>query len=224
MREAALPIDGGGWSRFHEVRPSAASSGPVSVYFDDLESTLCGLIARSEVVVGCVAWLTSDAICNALASRPFVSIIIQKEDWLRPDGEGEGGAWRDELHRRYAAIRGDLTRFHAPMPLGGMSYGADPSIESIRCAGEAGGRSALRCHHKFAVFGSVHNEQIRPESVWSGSYNWTRGGERNLENAMHVRDAVIAEQYLREWSAVAAISEPLDWNARYVNPEWRIGS
>jgi hypothetical protein len=41
---------------------------------------------------------------------------------------------------------------------------------------------------------------------------------------MRLEKKKIAQVYLHEWTLVAAISEPLDWETRYVVPEWRVGS
>lgn len=60
--------------------------------------------------------------------------------------------------------------------------------------------------------------------VWTGSYNFTQNAERSWENAVIIRDPVIADAYLREWAQLYSLSEPLDWKSPYVAPEWRIGT
>ena len=59
-------------------------SGVVSVYFKNLEERLVRHIEQAEVVMGCVAWLTSPTIISVLAKKQ-VAIVVQKEDFLRPD-------------------------------------------------------------------------------------------------------------------------------------------
>ena len=94
-------------------------------------------------------------------------------------------------------------------------------------------------HHKFAVFCDIKKqmqadderfrspdarERLVPKAVWTGSYNWTESAERNLENALFIEDVDVANKFLEEWSNVASISEPLNWEHKYVTPEWRVGS
>jgi hypothetical protein len=46
---------------------------------------LIRLIRQADIVLGCVAWVTSESILKALAEKKGVSLIVQKEDFLRPD-------------------------------------------------------------------------------------------------------------------------------------------
>lgn len=55
--------------------------GQTSVYFKNLESKLVSLIQEADVVVGCVAWLSSKHVLRALANKVATSIIVQKEDF-----------------------------------------------------------------------------------------------------------------------------------------------
>jgi len=59
----------------------------VTTYFEDLELHLCSYIKQYPIILGCVAWLTNENILRALQSRELVQIIIQKEDFLRPDSQ-----------------------------------------------------------------------------------------------------------------------------------------
>lgn len=60
--------------------------------------------------------------------------------------------------------------------------------------------------------------------VWTGSYNISQTAAKSLENAVVIRDQVIAQAYFNEWSQIMALSEPLDWESEWVAPEWRIGT
>ena len=66
-------------------RLTTAKTSSISVYFDNLEQRLREYIVRSEICLGCVAWLTNENILNALSGIHKVSILVQKEDFLRPD-------------------------------------------------------------------------------------------------------------------------------------------
>ena len=45
-----------------------------------------------------------------------------------------------------------------------------------------------------------------------------------FENAVILRDQDIAAAYAREWAQILALSEPLDWEAGWCVPEYRIGT
>ena len=57
---------------------------------------LIGLMRQYEAAVGCVAWLTHFDILDAMARLKTVSIVVQKEDFLRPD-MGQPSNWKDLL-------------------------------------------------------------------------------------------------------------------------------
>jgi hypothetical protein len=66
--------------------PSTRSAdGSVEVVFRHIERRLITELSSATIVVGCVAWLTSRPILEALAQTQGVSIVVQKEDFLRPD-------------------------------------------------------------------------------------------------------------------------------------------
>lgn len=68
-----------------DERPeSTVASGSVIAHFEDIEGRLVEFIHESTAIVGCVAWLTSVPVLRALQGRP-VNLIVQKEDFLRPD-------------------------------------------------------------------------------------------------------------------------------------------
>lgn len=82
-----------------------ASSTKAAAYFRDLESPLLRHISDADAVVGCVAWLTNLKILNALASKQAASVIVQKEDFLRPDLGHLKPDWKAELRAHYEAMR-----------------------------------------------------------------------------------------------------------------------
>ena len=59
--------------------------GNISCYFRNLEDNLIKHISEAQVVVGSIAWLTNERILKAMKSCKHVSIVVQKEDFLRPD-------------------------------------------------------------------------------------------------------------------------------------------
>jgi len=65
------------------------SAETIAAHFQDLESELVKFVSSYPVVVGCVAWLTNFPVLAALADRKVVSVLVQKEDFLRSDS----GEW-----------------------------------------------------------------------------------------------------------------------------------
>ena len=87
-------------------------------------------------------------------------------------------------------------------------------------------------HNKFLAFCDIINEEldsyslyeVRPHTVWTGSFNLTKNATNSLENALVLTNPGIVRAYFREWGQVLALSETLDWQTEWCEPEWRIGS
>jgi hypothetical protein len=222
------------------------------VYFKNIEKHLIDHIQDSEVVVGCVAWLTNEQILKALAQKRGVSLIVQKEDFLRPDITSENN-WPSRLRQWYNSLPKTLDRrdFYTTV-LGGMDdRKIDQLIDPVRCVGNynASRQSAFpRSHHKFVLFckyimncdckscqeyknaylsedypvygDKKRKDHIRPYAVWTGSFNFTKSAALSFENAVVLQDAKIVEAYFQEYSQIAALSEPLDWTATWIAPQW----
>lgn len=227
LNDAMVPTDG---TDVRQLEDFSCASGAVRAHFRDLERHLARYVDDADVVVGCVAWLTNEAILRALARKRWVSLVVQKEDFLRPDA----GRSKADVRRLYAALpstdRYGLDLLHQ------MDMCGDPTLHAVRCVGvrqQSRWRPQPRMHHKFAVFcrsgGREYLEDpdtppITPYAVWMGSFNFTATSTMSLENAIYVEDPVVARAYLGEWEQVAAISEPLDWQSEWVDPQWRVGS
>ena len=210
----------------------ASKLANVEIVMRNHEKKLVELINEYQAAVGCVAWLTSEPILEALARLSAVSIVVQKEDFLRPDSFSSYQRTRD-LYRR-------LT----PFPLfeigGGLNTHSPEDVGvSIRCAGihNADKKPAIaRMHHKFMALGDrireVYDElgvewavsRFVPRVVWTGSFNFTHNGARSLENAVIIDDEVIAQSFVSEFTAILGISEPLCWDRPWVAPEFRLGT
>jgi len=39
-----------------------------------------------------------------------------------------------------------------------------------------------------------------------------------------LKDSRVVKAYYDEWQHIMALSEPLDWSSRWVEPEWRVGT
>jgi hypothetical protein len=212
---------------------AASPDGSVRVHFRDLEEALIANIRKARVVVGCVAWLTSRPILNALASVPNgVSIVVQKEDFLRPDLDTTGSmAW--SLSVLYSKLPGTSGRYSFPGLVSSLSYCSDNTIAPVRCVGNHNrekSSSFPRMHNKFVLFCNVKEaegdgfSEITPYAVWTGSFNFSKNATFSFENAVVLTDEAIVQSYYREWGQILALSEPLNWEDPWCAPEWRIGS
>jgi hypothetical protein len=217
----------------HSVALNLSAGTKAAAYFRDLETPLLGHIDDADAVVGCVAWLTNPRILGALALKRAASIIVQKEDFLRPDVGPLKPNWRAELRAYYDALR----------PIDAPGHSQDGWLEvsaefgrgsfylvGLRCIGhQRGSESAMpRMHHKFLVFLRERDESdpevregawpYRPYAVWTGSYNITKNGNASLENALFIQDDHLAEAYCNEWAQLVEVWEPLDWTSQYAAP------
>lgn len=210
----------------------------VSVHFYDLEDLLIEQIEQYPVVVGCVAWLTNRRILRALGTRRRVHIVVQKEDFLRPDLSTKKG-WTKELRGLYAALGNHGDRFAMGGLLGNMSTCCDPTIEGVRCVGNHNSDKSPafpRMHNKFLVFCDYQvvdendpdylgwDVALIPRMVWTGSFNLTENATMSFENAVIIDDPKVADIFYQEWEQIMALSEPLDWRKPWMEPQWRVGT
>ncbi len=213
---------------------SISSTNGINVYFRDIEKKLLEHISEADVILGAVAWLTSYSILDALAAKDNVSIIVQKEDFLRPD-YGSKSNFKTILRQKYDALKCNLERYSfKDNILSQVSICSDPSIEPIRCVGNHNKdkKPAFpRMHNKFLIFAKIEPgndengyEIIKPYAVWTGSFNLTKNATASLENALYITEKNIIDAYFKEYGQIAAMSEELDWSSDWVAPEWRIGT
>lgn len=213
---------------------ATSSSGDISVFFRNLESELIKRINSADVVLGCVAWLTSEKIITALSKKQAVSIIVQKEDFLRPD-IGSKSPWKKHLAELYSKLEKGLMRYDAGLQglaIHMMSYCADHTLEPVRCVGNYNREKKPafpRMHNKFLIFckvpdGEDKNGDFKPYEVWTGSFNFTKNATCSFENAVALTDPKVVDAFFKEYGQIAALSEPLDWSSDWGEPEFRIGS
>jgi len=213
-----------------DLAPDAATfdAQKIRVVFFPLERELLTWLEGFDAVVGCVAWLTNTRLLSSLNKKSYCQVIMQKEDWLRPDGTtshpGVNLNTRECYRRRAGFDRSEL------QDLAGLSYLSDPMLERYRVFGINGARTQNPVmHHKFLVGcdATERNEAgqlvFKPKSVWAGSFNMTGRSVRNLDSAI-IMGSEPASVYYKEWRDAVMFSEPLDFNANYVCPEWRLGT
>lgn len=211
-----------------------STTAPVEVIFRNHQARLLEEIGRWPIVLGCVAWLTDRQILRALAKCEHVNIVVQKEDFLRPDIGGRRAAG---LRPLYDALPSPLSRYELPAGISDFSYCSDPSIAAVRCVGNHN-RQRLpawpRMHNKFLIFCDRHVQtdghwdedraSVLPRRVWTGSYNLSATACRSWENAILIDNVEIANAYTHEFSQILTFSECLDWESEWIEPEYRIGS
>lgn len=228
-----LIAEDGNFSDVRNVQDNSTRSenGEVAVYFRNLEDRLVECIKQADLVVGCVAWLTHEKILSALSRVPSgVAIVVQKEDFLRPDLDS-GDRWKQKLRSMYKALPECPQRQIWTGLIGRLSLHGNPPIDAVRCVGNHNRDktpAAPRMHNKFLVFCRVRDHEWAfdpdPYLVWTGSFNLTKSATNSLENAITISDSHIVNAYYREWEQIEAISEPLNWRSRWIEPEWRIGT
>lgn len=230
---------------FHR-KGAKISSGDlfIQTFFDNIEANLIDKINQYQegAIFGCVAWLTNEKILRALAKVKNVQIIVQKEDFLRPDCVEQS---KVHLKKLYGKLSNNVSRNFMKYGVDDLSWGLDPNVESLRCLGNFNSvknPSMPRCHHKFLVFcrtaiSQTHANQpdcdieyidYTPEAIWTGSFNFSHNAVNSLENVIYLSDKSgtnpIIEEYLKEHHFALGLSEPLNWETAWVEPEYRIGS
>ena len=170
-----------------------------------------------------------------------VAIVVQKEDFLRPD-LGADDKWKCRLRTSYDALK---TISNDRLEWGGrlvanLSVCGDGTIQPVRCVGNHNRDKRMafpRMHNKFLVFCRPEDYSPKereergwrtfdpkPYAVWTGSFNFSKNAGMSLENALFLTDAKLVQAYFDEWEQIVTISEPLDWETDWAAPEWRIGT
>ncbi len=209
----------------------------VSIIFRKHKDILLEKIRQYNCILGCVAWLTDFEIIRAFSKVKRVCIIVQKEDFLRPDLNA-GTNWRNDLRIAYNELP-IFIRYDFSDLISGLSYCSGENA-AIRCVGNYNRdkKPAFpRMHNKFLVFSNyIEGSQVREDDgtyikpiinhqeVWTGSYNLTKNAENSLENVVLIKNSKIAEAYYSEFYQILALSEPLDWETDWSAPEFKIGS
>lgn len=227
-------------SQNNSLKINSPTFDSVETHFRNIEQALIDKILnfKEDLIVGCVAWLTSYKILNALAKCKNVQVIVQKEDFLRPDVNFKNkNDWQSTLQQKYAQVNCDIERHMFKSPMGSLSVCGDPIVDGVRCVGNHNSDknpAFPRMHNKFLVFCRVsktdtrENYSYKAVSVWTGSFNLTQNATYSLENAISLNDESgnneIINGYLKEHHQIFCISEKLNWEKDWIVPEFRIGT
>lgn len=232
----------------HRLSDYSATSidGRTLVFFKNLEDHLIRFIQKADVVVGCVAWVTSEPILKALAKKKGVSLVVQKEDFLRPDLPPNDD-WKRRLRQLYDNLPYRLNSSDLPEPMSREIEGF--TVEPIRCVGDANMDKLAACprsHHKFVLFCKVEEGcqcsecqerlsleykekprvtmHVHPYAVWTGSFNFTKNATMSFENAVVLYDTNIVHAYFYEYAQIACLSESLDWTQPWMSPNYYLAT
>jgi hypothetical protein len=238
LHRLSIVVDGGPPQvlKDHSTKMDSPHFDTVEAIFRNQEDRLIDFIKTFEngAIFGCVAWLTSVPILKALGKCKNVQIIVQKEDFLRPDIDTKNvDKWKSELWKLYSNIKCDIERHQFREPMGNLSICGDPTVDGIRCVGNHNFEKKPafpRAHHKFLVF-CQFSEEVKgyiPVALWTGSFNFTKNATNSFENVLYFTDAsggnVIIDAFLNEHHQLFALSEPLNWDEVWTTPEFRIGT
>jgi hypothetical protein len=226
LHDIKIPTDG----ESIEQTDYSKDSKEISVFFKNLDKTLINLISEADFVFGCVAWLTHSEVLKALAQKQ-TAIVVQKEDFLRPDMTLPNSPYTS-LRALYGNLKCRLNRYCLLGIANSLSVCGDPSVAPIRCVGSHNSEKKVawpRAHHKFLIFAKIEerspgHDVIQPYAVWTGSFNITNNATMSFENAVLIRDPNIVEAFASEFGQIFALSEPLDWETPWTEPEYRIGT
>jgi hypothetical protein len=204
----------------------------IEVYFKNIENIICEKIKKHKYIVGCVAWLTNKKILTELSKKDKeVLIIVQDEDFLRPDTyfDGNKERFKKTILTYYNKIKGH----DKDISLGDIGISMHRAIGcGIRRCGFIN-KDKLpafpRMHNKFIVLGNDETE-VRDDDgnlmfldrkfteVITGSFNYTENSTNSLENIICVKDEKIVHSYYAQFGEIAIISVDLDWTGDW-NPD-----
>ncbi|WP_442113812.1 hypothetical protein [Pseudomonas sp. NUPR-001] len=197
----------------------------VEAHFREIEKVIVRKISSSEAVVGCVAWLTSYAVLDALAKlNGGCSIVLQKEDFLRPDVDHTPTSYKT-VRQKYALLKALAPYSYGEFQKSTLEYlddGGEIADIAIRCVGyrRLTGKVHPLMHHKFLVFLKPEDcgYPPKPYAVWTGSFNMSVNATLSLENGLFIESEELANAYFNEWYNTLMISEELDWKVETPQP------
>lgn len=200
---------------------------------DGIEAFVISKIKEYDAVCGCVAWLTNKNIINELSKKKNCQLLVQKEDFLRPDNNVKT---KPQYWKLYKKIKGIEYKEHFGLS---FDFCACEPIEGVRCVGtyNKSTRTYEKMHHKFIVLYEETEQMVEfgeneyyprayfiPKAVITGSFNYTDNGTNSLENVIYIKDEDVARFYHNEYYHVLMLSEKLDWTSNYSEPQFRIGT
>lgn len=216
-------------TKINQFDYSTESKG-IKVYFRNLKENLIKYIEQCEIIIGCVAWVTDFDILDILATKQVV-IVVQKEDFLRPDLNIKHiSSWKKQLQQKYNKLSCNKIGIGAFYNILSHHYLNICSwdIKPITCIGNYNRNKKPafpRMHNKFIIcckrnYDHYNNLICIPKGVWTGSFNFTYNATQSFENALYITDEKIVHAYYEEFGHIASLSEELNWDSDWINPKW----
>ena len=217
-------------SFIENIKLSNVELDEFELYIKDIKKELINKInIHDGPIVGNIAWLTDYDILEAL-SKKTVQIIIQKEDFLRPDSINDNKFIKSikKLYNKFSGFDNmNLFDYH-------ISVCGHVEIPGVTCLGNLNSEknpAHPRAHNKFLVFCDYsepdenNNSHIVPKSVWTGSFNFTNNSGNSLENSIYFsgRNDII-KKYYEYYLHMLMCSEPLDFSWEWDSTTLRIGT
>ena len=187
--------------------------------------------ARTPVAVGCVPWLTSKPVAEALMRFRSLILIDKASSQYSAVAQLHGadrGLWSQILGTDYYA---PVDSAGAPRLVGPYDELGD-SYEPVRVIGwqrSERGRAKPLLHAKLLVIGTTMYyddpddgsgpfwARVRPERVWAGSANWTEASSAHIEFGTWIDDHELCDEALGFLVGLLKFSEP--FSAGTAGPE-----
>ena len=196
----------------------------VEAHFRDLETVLVNEIHQHDIILGCVAWVSSPKVVEALASKTTCLVVDRKFPRLSKNMKEMYQLMemndKSPIYRMLKNGHGWEEYFcysNGGKTLPNTMYG-DWNFESGMYYVDGGHYRFM--HHKFLLMlkevgvcdcGKI----LYKPTVWTGSYNFTKNAKTGLENAVIIRNNGVAASYLGEFLEIhhnhALQLNILDW-------------
>lgn len=195
----------------------------IEVYFENIETHIINKIRKYDYVVGYIAWLTNENILKELANKKSVLIVIQEEDFLRPDIKFKGDKlkWKNKIKKLYDELESDEGIY---LGFEGINCANLFGFSGIRRMGKLNTDKSPafpRMHNKFIICFNKNDEEVFIKKdciigeVLTGSFNYTENSNYSLENVVCIKDNKVISSYFSHFSKICSLTVPLDWDGNW---------
>ena len=165
---------------------------------------------QNRIIIGCVAWLTSETLISSLAKASKVSLLVNHQDFQK---WGFGTVTREKykvlpkFNVPFKDVWGE--KIETPLNLLPESY------EAVRCVGgidnSTTGKNAVMVPLMHAKFIVICDDNHFPRWLWHGSMNFTENSQSNLEMVAFFDDPTFALHAFNFFSKVFLESKPVQY-------------
>ena len=173
--------------------------------------------------IGCVPWLTSEAVVDRLVKLNSCCVVIDKGASQHALGEMTAQGFPNAAITRLEGMMPATVDGDAPLIIGPYTprEATWHEIEAIRVAGWRGKGSKPLTHAKILVLGQIGWEtydtpygdyeefRFEPQRVWWGSANWTDLSSSHLEVGFACDDPKLVHEAADFVTDMIAFSEPV---------------